>query len=166
MVRPKYAVSIDPGRDLGYAIWDWKKWKKCVPPIAVGVINSKREQHWTSAVQTSMGLLAEVLEEYAPFGYGGVEWPQFYDSAQGHMVARRGDLNKLTYTVGYITCMLQALGCITTELVPVATWKGQLSKVVVNKRIVKVLGAKRCTSFSSHAWDAVGIGLYAKGYFE
>lgn len=96
-----------------------------------------------------------------------VEWPTFFDSGVGHAVARRGDLGKLTFGAGYICGALgECFGCQTVP-VTVNEWKGQLPKAVVTERIKHLLGKNKCQrlGITSHAWDAVGIGLYAKGCF-
>lgn len=78
------------------------------------------------------------------------------------MVARRGDLVKLVMVVGSIVGILST-GCYEIILIPVNRWKGQLPKDVVNKRVERFYGSNNCKGFKTHAWDAVGIGLYYKG---
>lgn len=78
------------------------------------------------------------------------------------MVARRGDLVKLTYLVGKFSSFLP------TEpedfiLVRVVDWKGQLPKSVVARRVFKILPGLSSQKISDHAVDAIGIGLYLKG---
>jgi hypothetical protein len=89
-----------------------------------------------------------------------VEFPSLFQSAHGQMVARRGDLVKLAWFTGLLSGSL-----VGVTLVPVNDWKGQLPKGVVANRIQKILGEKDCASIKSHAWDAVGIGLWAAGRF-
>lgn len=88
-----------------------------------------------------------------------IEQPQFFDAAGGHMVARRGDLAKLCMFAG----MSYGIFAPRSLLVPVYQWKGQLPKAVVNRRIEERLGVKACRKFRTHAWDAVGIGMYVRG---
>lgn len=96
-----------------------------------------------------------------------IEWPSFFASAVGHAAAARGDLVKLTFGAGFVCGQLRReFGCLI-EPIPVNDWKGQLPKSVVIGRIRKILGKDACRKLGikSHAWDAVGIGLYAKGHF-
>jgi hypothetical protein len=90
------------------------------------------------------------------------EYPAFFESAAGTMVAKKGDLLKLTSLVGLMWGVVYPLPFL---LVPVNQWKGQLPKEVVNRRITAKLGEKACAGIKSHAWDAVGIGLYVNGDF-
>jgi hypothetical protein len=82
-----------------------------------------------------------------------------FGSAKGYAVAASGDLVKLSCLVGMIAGLCKAMGIII-YLVPVAKWKGQLTKEAVIYRIEKILG--KCT-YEKDEWDAVGIGLWAKG---
>lgn len=102
------------------------------------------------------------------------ELPVFYDDAGGHMAAKKGDLGKLMRSVGRIEelCRRQSVRYFEH---PVPRWKGQLPKTVVNRRICRILekvcrprDPKACLEelgCKTHAWDAVGIGLFAKGVF-
>lgn len=156
---------------MGYAIWDYdsRVWKRREPPVSFGVIKSTKQERWVFRVQETMTSFTAMLEEFinhtGPVRYAAVEWPQFFDSAAGHRTARHGDLTKLTYTVGYLTCVMHILRVMTVELVPVNDWKGQLPKSLVTKRIKNILGEEVCKGIDTHAWDAVGIGLYCKGHF-
>ena len=91
-----------------------------------------------------------------------VEYPSFFDTAAGTMVAKKGDLLKLTCLVG-VMCGWMESKSVKTSLVPVNQWKGQLPKQIVTERIIRYLGEKQCLGIKSHAWDAVGIGLHALG---
>lgn len=94
-----------------------------------------------------------------------IEYPAFFGGASGSMVARRGDLVKLAWIVGMIT--EKAIQHYWTPiLVPVNDWKGQLPKEVVVERIKEDYPEVENFNVKSHAWDAVGIGLYALGRFK
>lgn len=88
------------------------------------------------------------------------EFPQFFSSAGGQMCAARGDLAKLTFLVGRIaeSCYHHQVKFVPVE---VNTWKGQLPKEVVEKRVCNKLGIRH-GKITSHAMDAVGIGMWAK----
>lgn len=97
------------------------------------------------------------------------EMPEFQASATRSMGWARGDLQKLTYLVGAIGYMAHnaTTNCVM-EPVPVSQWKGQLSKAIVTDRILQALGAAACgrLNIKTHAWDAVGIGLWRLGEFD
>ena len=80
------------------------------------------------------------------------------------MVAKRGDLVTLSFFIGFLAGRLAPVPFIPIE---VNRWKGQLSKKNVEQRIKNKLGEQVCDTLGikTHAWDAVGIGLYCKGYF-
>lgn len=152
------SLAIDPGlQGTGWAVFYG------VHPMRCGVIRVRKPVDFHARSSEIARELAEIaVESY--IGQVYIEYPSFFDSARGHMVARRGDLLKLCYLVGVIS---GRLGPTATELVPVAQWKGQLPKEVVESRIRKTLGnsiVKRL-GIRTHAWDAVGIGLYKHGRF-
>ncbi len=59
---------------------------------------------------------------------------------------------------------------LKVKLVPVNAWKGQLSKELVIDRIADVMGPVWMkvsgSQFRTHEWDALGIGLWAKGLLK
>jgi len=153
-------LSIDPGTNgTGWASWDEKNWRKLVPPLNTGVIFPPRSLNWQDKVE----FVAKQFEKYPkiPTIKVYIEYPAFHESFGGEVVARSGALVKLTYLVGFISSRFPKV-----LLVPVRNWKGQLPKTVVEERIRKLLGPVVCSSFKTHIWDAVGIGLYAKGFFK
>lgn len=101
-----------------------------------------------------------------------IEWPSFFGgSARGYASAARDDIVKLSIATGYIIAWLEKCrGGRPGEIipVPVRNWKGQLPKDVVIQRIKKLLGTAACyrLGVKTHAYDAIGIGLYAKGHFQ
>ena len=82
------------------------------------------------------------------------------------MVAARGDLVKLSIFVGMLCYRARLLvGPENVFFVPVNQWKGQLSKELVELRIKKFYASRNFhAKFTSHEWDAVGIGLHVLGY--
>ncbi len=54
------------------------------------------------------------------------------------------------------------------EYVDVNNWKGNLKKDIVIKRITRTYNEAglKFKPFTKDEWDAVGIGLYLKGFFE
>lgn len=165
----RYVLSVDPGLDFGWALWSIDEWSSCVPPVEVGVVKTRCDD-WEQRFYEGQLQVTELLATKR-VGLCFCEWPAFFDGAAGSMVAGRGDLGKLYAWVGGVMRTAACLMC-SFRAVGVAEWKGQLPKRVVCDRIEQRLGD--CSSFSkrtgknnegSHDWDAVGIGLWAKGYF-
>jgi hypothetical protein len=91
------------------------------------------------------------------------EYPAYFDTVAGNMVAKKGDLLKLTYLVGLIAGRVHP---VPFRLVPVNAWKGQLPKEVVIGRLEKLYADTQCAGkLNSHSYDACGIGLHVKGLF-
>ena len=88
-----------------------------------------------------------------------IEMPQQMVSARG-LAAQGGAVYKLAFLVGYLA---RAVHPCRVHAITVNQWKGQLPKDVVERRIIKTLGTERCTQLNirTHAWDAVGLGLWA-----
>ena len=94
---------------------------------------------------------------------GYIESPQFWgESAGSHMFASEGGLTKLAHLVGMFhdRMLVEEMHVV---LATVNEWKGQLPKSVVECRVKSILGAKACSKFRAHIWDAAGLGLFAFG---
>jgi len=93
------------------------------------------------------------------------EFPEFQSGTARSMGWAKGDLQKLTFLVGYIAGRNPSC-----QFVPVkpSTWKGQLPKSIVTDRIITRLGKEwaQTSGVKTHAWDAVGIGLWFKDLKE
>ena len=154
-------LSIDPGSSgTGVALFLPKE----DAPVETRVLTIGSGS-WEAKCDSLLELLRSLEKNWArQYGEAAVviEQPQFFDAAGGHMVARRGDLAKLCIFAG----MCYGIFVPRSVLVPVHLWKGQLPKAVVNQRIVQRLGKDACRKFRTHAWDAVGIGLYVRGDLE
>lgn len=92
-----------------------------------------------------------------------MEWPEVMGGAKGHAAAARGDVSRLAYCCGAIAALCDQLTKI--HLIPVTTWKGQLKKEIVTVRLMRLIGDKDKVGFKieTHAWDAIGVGLYVRG---
>lgn len=157
--------SIDPG----LSGTGWAEWKSRRFPNRAGVIPASRTPE--------SGLLADQCEEVCvsllrvvPLVHRHrathifIEMPQMMTNVKG-IAAQGGSIYKLTFLVGYIA---RALCECTVHTVTVAEWKGQLPKDVVQRRIERELGIERCRELGikTHAYDAVGIGLWATGMWR
>jgi len=166
-------LSIDPGtQSMGWAFWDTgSRDLACRPPDATGLIIPWRDPHntdwWDRAVEQANGLLYKIpipakrLDVYC-------EMPVFFAGTVGGMAAAgTGSLQKLCFQVGCVAQAVRGLSCFR-HFYPVLVneWKGQLPKEVVIQRIKKLLGEKACKDYRKDMWDAVGIGLWARGVFK
>jgi Holliday junction resolvasome RuvABC endonuclease subunit len=154
-----HILSIDPGLSgTGWAEWWDGKLTR------VGVVPATKTPE--------SGLLADQCEQVAdrlkrmldkPLFMDEVyiEMPQMMTNVKG-IAAQAGAVYKLAFLVGYLA---REFLPGTVHTVTVAEWKGQLPKDVVQRRIERDLGKRTCEKLNikSHAWDAVGIGLWAVG---
>lgn len=114
---------------------------------------------------------AEILYEYkrilsrSYIGQVYVESPVFMRGYGGYTTASTGDLVKLAMLCGAI--YFTTIPLHGTTLVPPSQWKGQLPKSVSHRRIRGVLEQLNpyevVGKISTHALDAIGIGLWALG---
>lgn len=157
-------VSIDPGiRGTGLAFWDMKEWGHALLPIAVEVITPPENQKWVMACSTLYEEFTDVLESYG-VSKAYCEFPQYFMSPTGHAATADGNIFKLSSLIGvFMGCLLSRGGILIP--IKVNKWKGQLPKGVVERRIRKLSPEIDTLGVESHAWDAVGIGLYAQGLF-
>ncbi len=158
-------MTVDPGLGgTGWAVWDGDKFADLVPPIASGVVARHGEgPWWWRAAYMSEEVLQLCWKHHVAIGY--MEEPEFMQSFVGGIAARKGDLVKLTATFGMIA------GCAFNNHirpivpVPIPMWKGNMKDDLVTRRIVKHLPDYNPSSKTSHETDAIGIGLFIKGFF-
>ncbi len=175
-------MSIDPGLGgTGYAVWSVTKFDELVPPIDSGAImptSCWKDWDWIRRMDAMSDLLSLKCQEHR-VEEAWMELPAFMEggSGVGMAAARKGDLVKLVALFGSIagrcfqtTRSPYCFNALTAKLNPVgvAEWKGQLPKDVCNERVLKRMkkfpGWKPTTK-TTHELDAVGIGLWAKGFF-
>ncbi len=164
-------LSVDPGLNaIGWAWWYARP--RLEKPLLAGVISvpakmiKKTAETWHDRIGNILYYLDHRLDTDAEkMTRLVVEWPEFRDGAVGRAAAARGNLTQLAFCCGALYTVAVAKGA-TFELLAVSKWKGQLPKEVVEKRIKRAIGDcdQEGSPFKSHAWDAVGIGLVAKGY--
>ena len=87
-------------------------------------------QHWQERAIKYGKVVGEICK-VAMVDLVGIEYPAFFNSAGGTMVAKKGDLLKLTFLVGIIYTYVRRHQGIKVLLVPVNEWKGQLPKEIV-----------------------------------
>ena len=154
-------LTIDPGiSGTGYALWSSPHWEL----MKTGIYSvSSDKVTWEHKGHIIAQNIAILCRNYSVRKIC-IEFPAYFDSSSGNMVAKRGDSVKLTWMVGMICGIVYPLKPV---LVPVNNWKGQMPKDVVIRRIQKRLGVERCEELGikSHMWDSVGVGLFASGKF-
>jgi hypothetical protein len=164
MKRVAVRVSIDPGSTgTGIALWREEEWDALVPPIEVrNFMPAPINEHWR---EKTFGIVARMQKDLAKYDvrHAYFEQPEFFDTAGGHMAAKTGDLIKLTFFFGACAYAVEQLG-IPMTFYPVHEWKGQLPKNIVTRRIIGRIPTVNRLKPQSHSWDAIGIGLHAKGF--
>jgi Holliday junction resolvasome RuvABC endonuclease subunit len=93
-----------------------------------------------------------------------IESPQFFGSRHGDMVARSGDLVKLSYAAAMSFAAALSEGWTPVTVEP-NTWKGSMSKTQVITRVRKLL-KEEAKGLRTHAWDAAGLVLWYRGKFN
>lgn len=167
-------LAVDPGVNCGWAFWpEEKKY-----PVQCGVIKphtnfqkmknllaSDGEIDFFKKMHSTIHQLSKIVLELKP-KYVVCEWPQSFTSVGGRAASGAGSIIKLAFGIGQVALLADACGAKFIP-VPVAQWKGQLSKRIVIKRIKKTLTLARLDYLEpdSHAWDALGIGLFCKEMF-
>lgn len=152
-------LAVDPGIEFGIAYWAPSRACSNVPmPPTCARVLSPKAMPWFERVSASVQLFEDMLDKFTPT-IVVIEWPNF----TGLVASKKGDLGKLQFIIGAFAQCAHTRGC-SVHLAPVTVWKGQLSKETVNRRVVAVLGDPACRTFNSHAWDAVGIGMWFKGW--
>jgi hypothetical protein len=161
-------LSIDPGLSgTGWAYWRKDQEHDSDAPYEAGVLmvpNNKRLEDFVTRSKHLADKLYNIADRLYDIRDSGsdiviCEFPNYQDSGSRSMGWRSGDLQRLTFLTGVIAQRFD-----DCEFVPVEPfkWKGQLPKHVVEDRIRKRLGGKTCRTLGvkSHAWDAIGIGLW------
>jgi Holliday junction resolvasome RuvABC endonuclease subunit len=158
-------MAIDPGlRGTGVAIWQGKG----PVPKLTQVITSKgaESKDWIDRVNRIAIQVADLCDEYHVRIIIS-EFMEMHQSARAQMMWKAGDFQRTLFLIGAIYGMVEAF-TPTFEVVPPSTWKGQLPKSVTINRVRKIIGARACRELGieTHAWDAVGIGLWHMRYLK
>ena len=154
-------MTIDPGLGgTGIAIWDTEQWE----------VQKKLNEHKSYPINPTVTLTIYKKEKIL-FGIeklcmkhnvvlAYIENAYYGASEKGQVTASSGALVKLSEFIGEITSILKCY--CQVRLVSPQKWKGTMTKEAVIHRILK-----RCPHIvaTSHAWDAVGIGLFEVGVF-
>lgn len=160
-------LAIDPGlQGTGLALFEEPS---CHPAAVTVIERTTKGEWWDRALHLGKQVYVWTYDhaggELTPQDLVVCEFPQYQESAGRSMGWRTGDLQRLTFLTGVFAARLRR-----TPFRPVvpSAWKGQLPKSVVEDRIRTRLGAAVCAQLKirTHAWDAVGIGLWALDHPE
>jgi hypothetical protein len=161
----KSILAIDPGlQGTGLALWDRKE-----RLVATAVVTVRgRSEDWVTRCETivkmtSMWTRGQGIE----LDRVVCEMMEHHGSAKSSMIWRSGDLQRTLVLVGMLARWGAANKKALVELIPPSEWKGQLPKRIVEQRINKrlTLPVVKQLGIKTHAYDAVGIGLWALGRF-
>jgi len=154
--------TIDPGLSgTGWARWD--VYREGVALRECGVLSEPKEFAGEDWWLRAWGLTARLTLAMRPVrGRAYIEFPQYMGGSVKGIAASKGDTLKLAFLVGCYSIALRKRD-IDVHLVIPQRWKGQLPKDVVISRVRRELGDELCQQMNirSHAWDAVGLGLWA-----
>lgn len=177
VVRPRIIVGVDPGLNgTGVAVVERYDTGLSIMGAAVLYVpNKQRQDSWTWRAEYLAVELERTIHELIPNAHllatnvGIVcEFPQMFGSAGSRMGFSTGDLVKLAHLVGvFHGTVLHQMNERLFHPVEVNTWKGQMPKDVVMRRLQKFYreDPESLEGIETHAWDALGIATWAHGAF-
>lgn len=151
-VAPRLWMTVDPGlQGTGYAVWRYYDLTE------TGVIKPRGKEWWERAHEVAQILYLRCTDAIVVY----VEHMEYFGGSK-NLAWKTGDLQRTTYLEGCIAGRFNEANTVIP--IPVRDWKGQLPKDVVIRRIQRELGKETCEDLGivTHAWDAVGIGLWAQ----
>lgn len=179
-------LSVDPGIDgTGIAGWNSRPpiWRRAENPELVLNIYPKKldvgesKTLWVARVNSLVNEFENTISECEVGNDIHVcycEFPKFFDSSvkgRAAIVTKKnrneeqepGDVFKLTFLIG---CYAEVCRQYKIDFIPVMVgeWNGQLSKSLVQSRIRLLLPEIDSLKPKAHSWDAIGVGLHAKGF--
>lgn len=152
-------MAIDPGlQGTGFAIWN-----DGTTPREVGVLRGPAGPDWMKRVDAIAVQVSDLVHRYKVKRII-CEQMESYNTASSSMAWGKGDLQRTVFLIGTIHGMTR-IRVKRFELVTPRVWKGQTGKQVTIHRVHKRLGRETCRQLGmkTHAYDAVGIGLWSMG---
>lgn len=149
-------ICIDPGQNIGIAIFQGE-----TTPINTLVFKGTLGD-WEFKLRFANWKFDEFLktipkiDNHTP---AYIEKPAFQETDKGLVCARGGSLYKLIKAY-VLQCYILEQNKFKVVEVPIVRWKGQLDKKKVDIRIKNIINKE----YPEHASDAVGIGLWVKGF--
>lgn len=153
-------IAVDPGfGGTGWAVWPLRRRIRIAHPESTGTVNPPKSGEMEEEERAGF-LFNELLRLFDRIGPDRVfiEWPEFFPGTKGHTSAARGDFTRLVLAAS-IVASAGWWAKAKVHFVPVTMWKGQLTKVVVAKRVAKALQCQT-NRYPNHVMDAVGLGLW------
>lgn len=150
-------LCIDPGFTMGLAVFNDDS--LCTEPIDFRVAHAYTGE-WQEKTELIVRHLCITLTDHKPKKVF-CEMPEFWKGSEiGAIAADKGYLTHLAYLVGSLagTCWSRN---VIFKAIEVKTWKGQMTKPACDKAIERRLGK----TYPNHVADAVGIGLFVKGFW-
>lgn len=160
-------IAVDPGlQGTGVAIFKVGQ----ALPLHVDVIKSTigRSAEWIDRVESIVEQVYELSVEYNVRN-AICEMMEMHQSPRAQMMWKSGDLQRTLFLVGSLHGQLTGMaGVVNFIVTPPSEWKGQLPKSVTINRINRLLGkgVGDKLGIHTHAWDAVGIGLWHMGFLK
>jgi hypothetical protein len=153
-------MTIDPGlQGTGIAIWKDRRL------VYTTVLTSRgaESSDWIDRVNRIAVQVQELAIEYHVREMVS-EWMEMHQSARAQMMWKSGDFQRTLFLIGTIYGLCEHF-VVEFTTIPPSKWKGQLPKSVTINRVKKILGPSigARLGIETHAWDAVGIGLWHLG---
>ncbi len=154
---PSMFMTIDPGINIGAAIFKYGKFE---PLLTKSIIGDQKKWEVTSQLVLHQYkiFLQPLKSNFPELGTIYIEQPQYMDSFIGRTAATSGSLFKLCCIYGAMFYISRELGFSIIPL-EITKWKGQMTKEMVANRVFRKLGKH----YENHICDAVGMGLHLKG---
>jgi len=151
-------ISLDPGSaGTGFALFLSGK-----APYETKILEYKNpEGTWQQRCDFICLALRHEIRQRSWLRAVYCEQPQYMSTFKGITAAQSGSLFKLCTLYGRFIEIAYSLN-VPFFPVEIPKYKGQLSKEQVKYRVSKILPGK---VYTSHALDAVSIGLWVKGLF-
>jgi len=153
-------MTIDPGiGGTGIAIWSPNG--ECVRSETF----DSREKDWINASKH----ISRYFYQIGPFKFIAFEMPSNFQTSTASIAAgKRGDILKLSILIGMIIKVTENATDLHVPIL-VQTWKGNAKKEMMNDRVKRVFNNDEDQKYylvekmTTHALDAIGIGLYLQG---
>lgn len=158
-------ASIDPGSSaMGLALWNPDDWKVRLahPEFIVNIYPGNHADSHDKILE----ILWYLDNKFKEFKVTEVvsETCEYFDTAGGATVAKEGALVKLARSVGAVEGLCHSMKIPLTLVLP-REWKGQTSKEMVDRKVRTIL-PNLPSHAKSHNIDAIGIGLWAQGFYK
>lgn len=159
-------LAIDPGlTGTGAAVWT----RSGPVPDEVFVVKSDlgKKADWIDRCANIAGHLMNIIHTHEIESVV-CEMMEMHSSARAQMMWRAGDFQRTLVLIGTIHGMAIENQVKEFAVVPPSVWKGQLPKEVMERRIRRIVGDRQCErlGIQTHAWDAVGIGLWERRFIK